>query len=298
MLASYYPSKNSDELTMRGTVAYSLITFGVLTYIISKYWKKQQVMATAINTAITTSVPFVINPDIYNDPQQAKREHDRLRALHNVPVKAPLPVVTNYYVHPGPLRDEGPSAPYEAVNFGMDKERNVDSIDPESYLYMPLESEGITHQNAHLYKDLEEDVAIPSLRFKFIRFQFTRPRSEKESTISIGGIAFFIGRAPIKEVSTVIWNPHTGEKTPYRGQPWSDSDTWSLILAFLEPISLNRYEITTNTERPDTDPDGWKVEGSYAGTYWMLLDDRTDVAFPRMRGHVVSYFMEDKPSSA
>ena len=284
---------------MRGAVAYSLITFGVLTYIISKYWKNQQGIA-VFNSALgvaelkpPNAPAFVINPDIYNDPMQAKREHDRLKTVYNVPIKPPSPTITSYYIQPEPLQDDGPKAPYELTNFGMDKERNVDLIDPESYLYMPLESEGITYQNAHLYKDLEEEVVIPSLRFKFIRFQFTRPRSEKQSTIAIGSIAFFMGRIPIKNVTTVIWNPHTGEKTPYTGQPWSDSDTWSLVLAFSEPVSMNRYEITTNIDRPDMDPDGWKVEGSYAGTYWMLLDDRTDVTFPRMRGHVVSYFMQD-----
>jgi len=284
---------------MRDKIAYSLVTFGVLTYFISKYWKnppvkpEPTVQLRVLKSSPPETTAFEIDPSIYSDPSYAKNVYEMLRnEAVEMAKKRPVPKSLESPIEP--LREEGPTAPYEAMNFGMDKERNVDSINPESYLYMPLESEGITYKNAHLYKDLEEEVAIPSLRFKFVRFQFTRPRSEKESTIRIGSVAFFMGRVPIKNVTTVIWNPHTGEKTPYTGQPWSDSDTWSLVLAFSEPVSMNRYEITTSTEVPDTDPDGWKVEGSYAGTYWMLLDDRTDVAFPRLRGHAVSYFMQDK----
>lgn len=305
---------------MRDRIAYSLITFGVLTYFISKYWKNPpppisqtplsaelknpkgfSISGTSSDDQVSTrdlAVPvvFEINSNIYSDPSYAKNEYEKLRReLIETAKKRPLnPELKTPTVQSEPVRDEGPSAPYEVINFGMDKERNVDLIEPESYLYMPLESEGITYKNVNLYKDLEDEVDVPSLRVKFVRFQFTRPRSENETMIAIGSITFFMGQVPIKNVTTVIWNPHTGEKTPYTGQPWSDSDKWLLVFAFSKPVSINRYEITTSIEKPDTDPNGWKVEGSYGGTYWMLFDDRTEVIFPKLRGHVVSYYMRDK----
>ena len=180
-------------------------------------------------------------------------------------------------------------APYDTFGFGMDTARNMDSIDPDSYLHMPLESEGITHINKDLYKDIDEEPVKPLTVFKYIRIKFKRTRAGQP--VSIGGIRFLMSIDPI-QMSTHIWNPHTGEKSIYTGGSLKDDDQMTFIFIFSEPAQLNRYELKTSMDSDEMDPVSWILEGSQNGSYWSILDTRSNVAMPIDRNRVVSYFID------
>ena len=200
---------------------------GVLTYMIYKHYKKAPTIV-PVNVPIYT--PVEIDPSVYSKPVVSK----------------PPPLAKGYIPELNPVytRTEY-KAPYDILGFGMDRVRNTDSIDPDSYLYMPLESEGITHMNKDLYKDIEEEpMAIPT-RFKYIRIKFKAIRSSNH--LSLGGVRFLLSRKPI-EIPVQIWNPHTGAKSTYSGGDIKDSDQMTFVFIFSEPAQVNRYEFKTSLE--------------------------------------------------
>lgn len=189
-------------------------------------------------------------------------------------------------------------APYEQAGFGLDRSRNMDSINPDSYLELPLESEGKTHLTRDKYEEVDVDVEtlkirLPVKQAKFIRLQVHNIRSSSE-TVAIGGIRFFYGNRLINDLEMKMWNPHTGISVPYSNGPWTDTDQWSIVFCFSQVMDVNRYEIKTSNESEENDPVQWTIEGSLNGAFWYMLDDRTgeDTFLPSIRGFPIGYWMK------
>lgn len=174
-------------------------------------------------------------------------------------------------------------APYEVFGFGMDSSRNSDSIDPDSYLAMPLESDGISYKNRDKYTNLEEEPEVLEKKYKFIRFTVLETRSADE--VAIGGIRFLRNGTRITNV--VLWNPHTGDKNPYNEEEWIDSDQWSAVFVFSEPVAVTEYQIKTSSKSPEMDPTEWKLEGSTNASFWDEIHTISS-RLPFDRGVVVS----------
>jgi hypothetical protein len=256
---------------MKGKIV-GLTILGVLSYMIFKHFKKP---------ATTKTVPTYISVEI--DPQ----------IYESKPV--PTPTLAKGYIselNPVYIRTTY-KAPYNMNGFGMDSARNTDSIDPDSYLHMPLESEGITHINKDLYKDIDEEPFYEPTLFKYIRIKFKGLRSSDSSSLSLGGIRFLMSREPIKS-SIQLWNPHTGAKSTYSGEGLKDSDQMTFVFIFSEPTQLNRYELKTSLESADMDPSSWILEGSMNGSYWVLLDNRPKISLPLERNKIIGYYMQNK----
>lgn len=181
-------------------------------------------------------------------------------------------------------------APYDTPGFGIDMARNRDTIDPETYLSMPLESDGIVYNTKDMYSGVEEESEgkIPK-KFKYIRFKILAVRDSSVTTVEIGGIRFLLELKPI-QTTMEAWNPHTGEKKLYTNGEWSDSDQWCIVFIFSEAVETNRYEITSSLKSPDMDPLHWTVEGSNNATYWVLLDERMK-GVSLMRNTMTQYYM-------
>jgi len=174
----------------------------------------------------------------------------------------------------------------------------MDSINPDSYLELPLESEGKTHLTRDKYEEVDVDmeslkIRLPIKQAKFIRLQVHDIRSS-DDTVAIGGIRFFYGNRLINDVKMKMWNPHTGISVPYRNGPWTDTDQWSIVFCFSQVVDVNRYEITTSTQSMENDPVQWTIEGSLNGAFWYMLDDRTgqDTFLPSIRGFSIGYWMK------
>jgi len=176
--------------------------------------------------------------------------------------------------------------PYDIAGFGLDSARNNDTIDADSYLNMPLESDGITYQTRHKYTNLEEIPETVEKRYKYIRFTILSVRDSEQSSVAIGGIKFLKKGFNISGIS--LWDPHTGKKAAYVGDEWSDSDQWTAVFVFSEPISFTEYQIRTSMKMPEMDPAEWKIEGSHNASYWSEIDRRTS-DLPYDRGVVTRF---------
>jgi hypothetical protein len=252
----------------------------VAIYAIEKAWKgtRRQPLAPPTPLQIDSSV-------IYQPPQQEEPKE--------AVTTATAPVVTTAR----PIH----IPPYKQPGFGLDRSRNRDDIELESYMYPPLEGTGLTHLNRHAYEDLELEEARSmgsekpeTVQVKYIRLKVTKLRGKGQTTVHLGGIRFYNGNRVIQDDSLYLWDPYSGEKTPYAGGPWSDSDQFCAIFAFSDPIEVNRYEFRTSAESVDNDPIRWTLEGSMNGTFWTYLDDRReeDVFVPVMRGFAIGYWMK------
>jgi hypothetical protein len=191
-------------------------------------------------------------------------------------------------------------APHEKSGFGLDIARNRDDIELDSYLHLPLESEGETHLTAHKYEkipdidDLPKTVAKEPMRIKMVRLQVYETRSIEADAVALGGVRFYQGNRPIIDGAMKLWNPHTGEKVPYTSGEWVDSDQWLVVFCFSEPVEINRYEFKTSKRDENNDPIRWTLEGSMNGTFWLMLDDRTkaDTFLPLVRDFPIGYWMK------
>lgn len=252
---------------------------GVLSYMIFKHFKKP-----TSTSSVPIYTPVEIDPEIFESAAKNKIQDDTTppQLAHGyLPELNPVYKRTEY------------KAPYDTFGFGMDIARNVDSIDPDSYLHMPLESEGITHMNKDLYKDIDEEPIQEPTFFKYIRIKIKELRLTQSKGVSLGGIRFLMSREPIK-VPVQLWNPHTGDKRNYSGEALKDSDTMSFVFVFSELVQVNRYELKTSFESADMDPISWIVEGSRNGSYWSPLDNRYRVGMPKERNTIVGYYMTKK----
>jgi len=92
--------------------------------------------------------------------------------------------------------------------------------------------------------------------------------------------------------SVHLWNPHTGDKRPYSWGPIQEADQKTFVFVFSELTQINRYEFKTSFESTDMDPISWIVEGSRNGSYWILLDERSNIRMPVKRGDIIAYSMQ------
>lgn len=233
-----------------GTVAG--ITIGIIAYITSRPGPPPKRPA-----------PIEIDPAVYRLP--------------NPTYKHPSKPVFEHILT-APSEKSGYKAPYEVFGFGLDVERNMDSIDPDSYLNMPLESDGITYKTRDKYTSLEETEDVVEKKYKYIRFTVLEVRGEG-STARIGGIRFLRRGEPIPNMH--IWNPHTGEKTVYDGKAWTDSDQWTVVFVFSEPALIDSYQIKTSMESEESDPATWKLEASHNASFWSEIHTITSGLSPR-----------------
>ena len=252
-----------------------LAILGVLSYIIYKHLKKN----VSVNTDISKNVYVHKYANVDIDPEVYKSANMNKESI--------IDSITTVKYAPGYVHRLNPTytrtnykAPYDKFGFGIDSARNIDSIDPDSYLHMPLESEGVTHTNKDLYNSVDDTEEYIPTFYKYIRIKF-----RGSNPVKIGGIRFLMSKEPI-QCPVTIWNPHTGVKTLYSGDSLTDSDQKTFVFVFSEPVQVNRYEIKSGLEPLSS----WIVEGSRNGTYWTTLDERVNVKFP-LEGKVIEFFM-------
>ena len=195
-------------------------------------------------------------------------------------------------VYSEPVEELPKYQPKYTVDINLPKYQDEYSLD--TYMELPLETEGKTHYTDVLYKGIDEDIPSSEPTFvKYLRFQCTETRNDVELTVHVGGFKFFQGHEVSSKKPLNIWNPHTGITKRYTQEPWIDSDQRMLVFQFAEPVVVTHYEMKSSTESPNFDPVHWKLEGSMSGTYWTILDDRTnsETAFPKARGKVARYIV-------
>jgi hypothetical protein len=177
-------------------------------------------------------------------------------------------------------------APYEMSGFGHDVARNTDDISIDTYMNLPLVGTGQTFVNRDIYEELDEEKLTYT---KMDRYKYIRLRILDMEEVYIGGIDFMKYGRSIG--SSILWNPHTGEKTPYMMGELHDNDQNVFIFCFKEPVLFNSYRIKSSTNMRDAkyDPIDWVLEGSLNGNFWKHIDTRTNVEFPLLRGVWLSY---------
>jgi hypothetical protein len=235
-----------------GTVAG--LTIGIIAYLSSRQ-----------KPTVAPASPIIqIDPAIYKMP--------------NPNYKQPTVVVDDSIVKPA-KKVRFYDAPYENDDFGLDSLRNNDSIDPDTYLNMPLESDGITYKTRDKYMGIEDTDDKIQSSYKYIKFTVLKVRGD-DSTVSIGGIQFLKDGIALRNIS--VWNPHTGDVNQYYNEEWSDSDQWVVVFVFSEPVMIDEYEIKTSGNTPEMDPVNWKIEGSQNASFWFEIDRKFgDLSYDR-----------------
>jgi hypothetical protein len=223
-------------------------------------------------------------------------EIDPTIQFHRAPLVAPPPPAaprkffTNLEIAKIPRGEMGPT---DAPAFGKDSRRNEDSeIGLDDYLNLPLEGEGLTHQNRHAFRDAEAgaDEAPRVMRFQFFRLKVVRTRDASAATAAIGGLMLLNGADDVYHPEAKVWNPHTGAReTFYPGAAWSDSDQRELIVKFPTAVAANGYRLRTSEDSMGFDPVEWRLEGSQNGVYWLPLDERKTGVLPAARGVWVTF---------
>lgn len=168
--------------------------------------------------------------------------------------------------------------PYEIHGFGIDVKRNVDDYEMETYLDLPLVGSGKTYSNTNLAEVDSDPAQNKPIVYKYYRFNVQETRGLSD-TISIGAIEFYNGSEKVGKIS--VWDPHTGERSPYN-EPWSSKQSKSLNLFFHDPSPITSYKIKTSDESYENDPSIWTLEGSINASYWVLLDNQ-DIDLPVKR---------------
>lgn len=168
--------------------------------------------------------------------------------------------------------------PYEIHGFGIDIRRNVDDYEMETYLDLPLVGSGKTYLNESLAEVNSNSNQSKPIVYKYYRFNVQETRDQTD-TISIDAIEFYNGSEKAGKIS--VWDPHTGERSPYNG-PWTSSQSKSLNLFFHNPTPITSYRIKTSDESYENDPSIWTLEGSINASYWVLLDNQ-DLELPVKR---------------
>lgn len=190
--------------------------------------------------------------------------------------------------------------PYARPGFGLDLSRNqAPQRRLEEFHELPLQGFGRTVLNEGQHQEVLEVPATtvqhtpkPGVRAKFLRWT-VRATRDGGTTVSIGGVRFLYGQHVVRDDHLTIWNPHTGERTPYDGGAWSDANHRMGVFVFSHPVDLTRYQIQTSQQDPGMDPVDWTLEGSLNGTYWIPLDVRTAVTAPVERGHWMNFLFRD-----
>lgn len=195
-----------------------------------------------------------------------------------VPKEEVVPIIHNL------LKDD--DAPYDKPGFGIDNHRNSDFHDLDDYLNLPLVGSGKTFNNSSLADIDIIPTPIVSHKYKYIRLSVKKTRYNV-SNVSIGHIYFYSGSEKIDSKNIYIWNPHSGEKTIYRGE-WSDDNMKTIIFCFPKAIEITRYDIKTSYKSPAQDPSLWTLEGSKNCSYWLPIHNG-DEDLPILRGKVM-YF--------
>jgi hypothetical protein len=221
------------------------IGIGLITYILSKKHRT----APAPNVQIDPSV--YTQSTIYKIPNPKYKHPDQ-------------PVAES--VFNSEIKHDSYKAPYDIFGFGLDSARNSDSVDPDSYLNMPLESDGKTYDTRDKYQLVEEEPEVIDKKFKYIRFSVLSVRDNNQVGVSIGGIRFLNKNISINNIS--LWNPHTGDKSEYNNDEWTDYDQHTAIFVFSEPEIITEYQLKTSMKTPDMDPIKWKLEASNNASYW------------------------------
>jgi hypothetical protein len=64
---------------------------------------------------------------------------------------------------------------------------------------------------------------------------------------------------------------------------WLDFNMQPLVLDFGTPVVADGYRFATANDAESRDPVGWRVEGSHDGSFWRVLDERSNFATPTQR---------------
>jgi len=169
-----------------------------------------------------------------------------------------------------------------------------DKYSLETFMELPLDTDGKSHETQTSFKDLEEEPSLEEPVFvKYLRFHCTEIRDPSSPIVRIGGFKFLQGNAAASTKPVQIWNPHSGKTATYGGEEWSDNDQHLVVFCFADPVIVTRYELVSSKEPPSSDPIHWKIEGSMNGTFWSIMDDRliSETAFPVERGKAMKYNM-------
>ena len=198
---------------------------------------------------------------------------------------------------PKPSRKRRPPLPQEQPAFGNDRLRNEDDISIDEYMNLPLVGAARTHKNRATLADLEDSATVRTHAFQYFRLKVVRTRSPTATKVALGGFELLFDGDPIVIPGTMLWNPHTGQKTPVTGPVfnWEDEDQKELILVVPMAVEVTAYRMRTAIGSANEDPIRWRLEGSLNGVYWTTIDDKTkqETFFPLERGAWFTYGIAD-----
>ena len=116
-----------------------------------------------------------------------------------------------------------------------------------------------------------------------VRLVTVRTRREHENCVQLAQLCLFATDGQPVRIRAVT-NP--GGRNPHGEEPaniadgsatskWLDFNKQPLVCSLHEPHSIAAYSIVTANDNPNRDPVRWRLEGSFDGTSWRVLDDHT-----------------------
>jgi hypothetical protein len=177
-------------------------------------------------------------------------------------------------------------APLKARSFGLDRERNSKGEYTDAYKTMQFNSPLQQESN------VEPQEESRGTSYKFLRFRPLQTRNPASKHVHVGKFFFYHGEQAIEFSKGTVSNPmgtwegRIQDVTGVGTSPgWIDTHKKPLVFAFPAPILVNGYRIQTppiGTD-PGCDPVSWILEGSTNGTFWTVLDRRTNYPTPVQR---------------
>lgn len=137
-------------------------------------------------------------------------------------------------------------------------------------------------------------VTRPALTYRFFRFTPTKLRDNRTAnSVQIAEINFLLsGNSVIGGGRPIVTNP--GGINPSGEGPtnlvdgnastkWLDFNKGAAVFDFTDATQIDSYSLITANDAPERDPVSWILEGSNDGSFWELLDTKTDHDVPTAR---------------
>ena len=151
-------------------------------------------------------------------------------------------------------------------------------------------------------------LAEPKAFFRFYRFVPTELRDAfSANSIQLGEFQLLFGGMRLDGATAFSPEANSpGGEGPTQGNDNSPSTKWldfrkidaTLVLDFGENVQVDAYRLATANDATGRDPVSWRVEGSFNGSEWFVLDEQIQAPVPEERITYLDDFAVATPSGA
>lgn len=139
----------------------------------------------------------------------------------------------------------------------------------------------------------EVRLAEPQAFFRYYRFVPTELRNESlANSIQIGEFQLLFGGMRLDGATAFSPGANSpGGEGPGQANDNSPNTKWldfrrtdaTLVLDFGESVEVDSYRLATANDSSERDPMSWRVEGSFDGSEWFILDEQIQAPVPEER---------------